>query len=403
MVFQSYALYPNMTVARTSPSAWRCAASPKPERDKAIARGRRDAADRPSARPQAQPALGRPAPARRHGPRPGAQSRRSSCSTSRSPISTPSCASTCAPRSSGCTRRMGTTIVYVTHDQIEAMTLATKIAVLKDGVLQQFGTPAEIYNEPGQYVRRRFHGLAGDEPRCRPSGRQEGSALAVALDPRRRARSPARPLRTAPCASPPRAATVIFGIRPEAITDPDGADRNSRPSSSRPNATSRWSSRRARTPCRDPARRRARWSRGCAPTRAYCRASACPSPSTWTRRCSSIPRARRASPEPWRSRRRISSSSAPASAGRRSRRASPAAAPRSSILERGERLTDSAGTAATPAPFSSDGVFPAEGDLARRRRRALQPRQLLLCRRQFEILRRRADPLPPRGFRGDGA
>lgn len=45
-------------------------------------------------------------------------------------------------------RAMKTTIVYVTHDQIEAMTLATKIAVLKDGVLQQFGTPAEIYNNP---------------------------------------------------------------------------------------------------------------------------------------------------------------------------------------------------------------------------------------------------------------
>ncbi len=45
-------------------------------------------------------------------------------------------------------QRMKTTIVYVTHDQIEAMTLATKIAVLKDGILQQFGTPAEIYNNP---------------------------------------------------------------------------------------------------------------------------------------------------------------------------------------------------------------------------------------------------------------
>src|SRR5580698_2975974 len=43
-------------------------------------------------------------------------------------------------------QRMGTTIVYVTHDQIEAMTLATQIAVLRDGTLQQFGTPHEIYN-----------------------------------------------------------------------------------------------------------------------------------------------------------------------------------------------------------------------------------------------------------------
>ena len=45
-------------------------------------------------------------------------------------------------------RRLGTTIVYVTHDQIEAMTMATRIAVMKDGVIQQFGTPAEIYNHP---------------------------------------------------------------------------------------------------------------------------------------------------------------------------------------------------------------------------------------------------------------
>jgi len=44
--------------------------------------------------------------------------------------------------------RIKTTIVYVTHDQIEAMTLASKIAVLKDGILQQAGTPAEIYNFP---------------------------------------------------------------------------------------------------------------------------------------------------------------------------------------------------------------------------------------------------------------
>ena len=43
---------------------------------------------------------------------------------------------------------LGATMVYVTHDQIEAMTLATKIVVLKDGIIQQIGTPAEIYNNP---------------------------------------------------------------------------------------------------------------------------------------------------------------------------------------------------------------------------------------------------------------
>ena len=43
---------------------------------------------------------------------------------------------------------LSATIVYVTHDQIEAMTLATKIAVLKGGIIHQFGTPTEIYDRP---------------------------------------------------------------------------------------------------------------------------------------------------------------------------------------------------------------------------------------------------------------
>jgi len=45
-------------------------------------------------------------------------------------------------------RRVGTTIVYVTHDQIEAMTLGDVIAVMKDGEIQQFGSPQEIYDNP---------------------------------------------------------------------------------------------------------------------------------------------------------------------------------------------------------------------------------------------------------------
>ena len=44
--------------------------------------------------------------------------------------------------------RLGTTIVYVTHDQIEAMTLATRIAVMKDGVVQQFADPQTTYERP---------------------------------------------------------------------------------------------------------------------------------------------------------------------------------------------------------------------------------------------------------------
>ncbi|QYD71413.1 ABC transporter ATP-binding protein [Paraburkholderia edwinii] len=45
-------------------------------------------------------------------------------------------------------QRLNATMIYVTHDQVEAMTLATRMAVMKSGVIQQFGTPAEVYARP---------------------------------------------------------------------------------------------------------------------------------------------------------------------------------------------------------------------------------------------------------------
>ena len=45
-------------------------------------------------------------------------------------------------------KRLETTIIYVTHDQIEAMTLGDRIVVMKDGLIQQVGTPLEIYDHP---------------------------------------------------------------------------------------------------------------------------------------------------------------------------------------------------------------------------------------------------------------
>ena len=45
-------------------------------------------------------------------------------------------------------QRLGTTMIYVTHDQVEAMTMADRIVVLKDGVVQQVGTPMELYENP---------------------------------------------------------------------------------------------------------------------------------------------------------------------------------------------------------------------------------------------------------------
>ena len=58
-------------------------------------------------------------------------------------------------------RRLGTTMVYVTHDQLEALSMADRVAVMADGVLQQFGTPQQIYNHP---VNEWVAGFVGEPP-----------------------------------------------------------------------------------------------------------------------------------------------------------------------------------------------------------------------------------------------
>ena len=54
--------------------------------------------------------------------------------------------------------RLGTTTVYVTHDQIEAMTMADKIVLMKDGQIEQVGTPDELYDKPGSLFAADFIG-----------------------------------------------------------------------------------------------------------------------------------------------------------------------------------------------------------------------------------------------------
>ncbi len=57
--------------------------------------------------------------------------------------------------------RLSATMVYVTHDQVEAMTMADKIVVLKDGLIQQIGSPLELYNDP---ANRFVAGFIGSPP-----------------------------------------------------------------------------------------------------------------------------------------------------------------------------------------------------------------------------------------------
>ena len=55
-------------------------------------------------------------------------------------------------------RRLHATIVYVTHDQAEALTLGEKIIVLHQGAIQQIGSPSEIYHKPANISVARFVG-----------------------------------------------------------------------------------------------------------------------------------------------------------------------------------------------------------------------------------------------------
>src|SRR3712207_4226801 len=55
-------------------------------------------------------------------------------------------------------RRLGTTMVYVTHDQTEAMTLGDRVAVMRAGVIQQVDTPANLYENPGNLFVAGFIG-----------------------------------------------------------------------------------------------------------------------------------------------------------------------------------------------------------------------------------------------------
>jgi multiple sugar transport system ATP-binding protein len=58
-------------------------------------------------------------------------------------------------------RRLGTTMIYVTHDQVEAMTMGHRIAVMEQGRLQQVGRPIDLYNEPANAFVARFLGAPG--------------------------------------------------------------------------------------------------------------------------------------------------------------------------------------------------------------------------------------------------
>ena len=111
--------------------------------------------------------------------------------------------------------RLQTTIIYVTHDQVEAMTLADRIVVLNDGNIEQVGTPSELYNRP---VSRFVAGFIGSPAMnilpCRVVAVADG--LRVQLDGTLSLPVPQERLqRYRPFAG----RDMLFGLRPEHLTD----------------------------------------------------------------------------------------------------------------------------------------------------------------------------------------
>ncbi len=114
-------------------------------------------------------------------------------------------------------RDLGVTTVYVTHDQIEAMTLGDRVAVLRDGVLQQFDAPSELYERPVNLFVAEFIGspamnLVGADLR-----RSDGSMLAEFGE--HRLRLDESLLAELPALKRFEGKRVILGVRPEDLED----------------------------------------------------------------------------------------------------------------------------------------------------------------------------------------
>ncbi|HWA44190.1 MAG TPA: ABC transporter ATP-binding protein [Hypericibacter adhaerens] len=109
-------------------------------------------------------------------------------------------------------REFGQTMVYVTHDQLEAMTMADRIAVMDHGLLQQVGSPLEVYNNPCNTFVARFLGAPGMNLIAGTVIEQNGS-LAVDCGPA--GRSEALPAPLAAGLRKAGAKEVFFGVRPE--------------------------------------------------------------------------------------------------------------------------------------------------------------------------------------------
>jgi len=223
MVFQSYALYPNMTVGQNMTFGLEMHGVPKPERDRALAEVAKLL--------QIDPLLDR-----KPGQLSGGQRQR--VAMGRALVRDPDVFLFDEPLSNLDAKlrvdmrteikklhaKLKTTIVYVTHDQIEALTLSTRIAVMNGGYVQQLGTPKEIYDTPANIFVATFMGSPAMNILPAKVVMRDGVPYAEIFN----AAHEACYLKF----SQDNLAAwdgrdILLGLRPEAITDPDGADRKS--------------------------------------------------------------------------------------------------------------------------------------------------------------------------------
>src|SRR5476649_2532978 len=215
MVFQNYALYPHMTVAANMAFSLKLRGAPQTEIDARVER--------------ASDILGL-APYLQRFPRQLSGGQRQRVAMGRAIVRDPQVFLFDEPLSNldaklrvqmrteikELHQRLKTTTVYVTHDQIEAMTMADKIVVMHDGIVEQIGTPLELYDRPdNQFVA----GFIGSPAMNFLKGKLKANGSASFEGPN----GVKLPLTSAPANSDGRPA--VYGVRPEHFTiADDGAE-----------------------------------------------------------------------------------------------------------------------------------------------------------------------------------
>ncbi len=212
MVFQNYALYPHMSVAENMGFALKLAGVAKDERAAQVREAARllDLEDYLDRKPKSlsggqrqRVAMGR------------AIVRKPQVFLMDEPLSNLDAKLRVQTRTqiASLQRRLGITTVYVTHDQVEAMTMGDRVAVLKDGVLQQAASPRELYDRPNNVFVAGFIGSPAmnlAEVRLVEGGAQLGEVLV--------------PLPREALAAVRSEDTVVLGFRPEALQVSDDED-----------------------------------------------------------------------------------------------------------------------------------------------------------------------------------